>query len=171
MPARFNAHLRGLLGLLQAKVEGRTPDQFEQSLRGTFDSWPFLFANQAESLRLVTVGSGVEGIFTQAAAPPGEIWLVEHCMWRLANGTGANGTLAAAEELGAAMTLMTSNGGFLHLLGDAGQVFLAGSIPVGYASRPFVLMPGDTLGWQLWRAVTAGNFVAWIDLRFVRCAI
>jgi len=170
---RFNTYLRGWLGLLQSQVEGRPPTEFESALRGTLDAYPFLYAERVTWFSLPTTGSANEGFFsaTGLSVPQDEIWLVEHMGLRLANGTGVNGVLAAAEEAGIACGVLAFNAITEHLVGEPSQVFLNGSMPVALASRPFVAIPGDNFGVRQWRSVTAGNFVYTVDLRAVRCKV
>jgi len=168
---RFNAYLKGWLGALDQKNTGEPPTSSEESIRGMLDALPFVYAGRVESTEAVTAGSAVEGFFGAVNVPQGEMWLVQHAAFSLANGTGANGTLAAAEEFGASLTLGSQNLFGYWALQEPQNIFLAGSFPIGQARRPFVAMPGDVIGLFYWRVVTVGNFVSTVRIRFLRCQV
>lgn len=172
MSKPYNTYLRGLLGLLDAKVGGRSPDSFEDSIRLTLDSLQFMLAQRRETLFIATAAFSTTGFKTDAAAaavvPSTEMWMFDN--YAVNSGTA----LIAAEEL-----LMypayraRSNAGVntTQILGQMDRVALALDLPISTNWRPFILLPGDILGVYAQRAVTAATFTVNMMASFIRVSI
>lgn len=145
MPLPFNSYLRGWLGLLDAKVGGRAPDSYNESVQPTLDSYPFLFAQRRETLVDTTAAFGVvTGYqpFPNLVVPSDQIWLCEHI------GCDMGTALLAAETMMFCPAFRSRAGGVLRVVHLANQSFLntAGFKPHSRNIAPFILAPGDDLG-------------------------
>jgi len=171
---RYNALLRGILGALQAKVEGKSPNQLEESIRGVLDVYPFLLAGRREFLAGGTdptaAASGFFPDITGNLTPkPGELFLVEQFV------AYRNTSLAANEYIAFSPAFVgrTVPIGLLHYVMLAPPVgrFVAGDLGSSFAARPFVLVPGDIPGaWVDAVNIAVGTELA-LSMTFVRCEI
>ncbi len=159
MSSPFNTYLRGLLGLLDAKVGGRAPDRFEDALQLGLDAMPFILAQRRESLLGTTATFTTVGMKFDAAAihlvPSDEVWYVDHyCGVQV-------GTLVAAEFLAyqpSIRTQATSGVSTTESTGDNPYVYGVGDRPAVTMQRPLIAIPGDQLGMYVSRATTAASF-------------
>lgn len=154
---RFNTYLRGLLGLLDAKVGGLAPQEFEDTVRGTLDLLPFFQAQRAVVLLGGTGAAGAEGFWPDVTGnlvvPADEIWLVEHfCVQTSAKLALAGDVVQfqpAYQQRSTALGLLTT-----IILGQPMASATNDVWPTNIATGPFLLRPGDTAG--LWIASWAG---------------
>lgn len=174
---RFNRHFRGFLSLLDAKVGGLTPTNYEDAVRVTVDAAEFIFANTREVTAGNTggLGTAAEGFAGDVAGtltvPADEMWLVDNYTTR------ATAILGAAEEL-VAVPAMSSR---LTITGNLGfQVFANvlypgtanfASSPSFHADRPFIALPGDVLGAWVSRIVTAATIDITLTASFSRLKV
>jgi len=175
---RFNTYLRGLLGLLNAKVEGRAPSEILDAISGNLDCYPFLFAQRREISTFSTapIGSASEGSVQWNAAvlnpvvPPGEIWLCErYTIW-------LNVVLPAGEEVTFSPTyLARSQSSGLITIVQVGPSSRALGLPtymtMTSSEAPFVLLPGDEPAIFVERIVSPLTLALVGSLAFVRCQI
>ena len=171
---RFNAYLRGWLGLLDAKIDGRSPTEFEDALRGVLDAFPFVHAARREVQQGgATITPAVPGFYTDTTANltpgPGEILLVDRMTvfseTPLAAATGliiSPGFTARTTPLGLFTRLLHS--GFANR-------FTVGQCPYAVSTVPFVLVPGDIAGVWAAEATLPANYDLILSTSFVRCQI
>jgi hypothetical protein len=161
--ARFNTYLRGWLGLLDAKVEGRAPEQFLDDVRGTLDTYPFLYSQRREFVTGATgnVLATLTGWYTPNGTglrcPSGEVWFVENYSVQV----GVVTPLAAAQELRIVLGTQARQGtlGLFRevLIPTTEMLGIEADSPAWANLRPFVMLPGDEFGFWVARARGAGN--------------
>lgn len=161
--ARFNTYLRGLLGLLDAKVEGKAPSVFLDELRLTLNALPFLYAQRRTVLvgatDNVTLGGWWPSSGNAIRVPPGEVWYVEHANVIF----GHSVPLVAGDHIAASPAYQTRT----DVLGLLTEIAMENSVygefggvtsPSFTASRPFLMLPGDVYGaWVNDCTPAAGN--------------
>lgn len=157
--ADINTYPRGLLGFLDAKSNGKTPTGLADDVRMVLDAFPYYLAQREEAIASSSIAVAAVGpIFPTVDfdVPPGELWYVDHF------GLISSATLAAGETLGVQMSLRQKTVAGQdrdHLLSDqlaAGSA--TGTSVTARAARPFMAMPGNSLGAFVYnRTVFAGT--------------
>lgn len=174
MPLDFNRYPLGLLGLLDAKVRGRTPNELGDVTLPTLDITDFLLAQGVEVLNDDTAAIAVVGRHFGAAArltvPNDEIW---YCHAGSARPTGV--LLAATTYTHVCIhetTLAVGTspiGNFAvgdTVTGTVGQRAMAGN-----QNKPWIMAPGDRFG-LFASTVTLGTAAAFeLFLRFTRLRV
>lgn len=148
MPFPFNRIPRGLLGLLDAKVRGQSPQVLRDELQLTLDGFGFYFAGAAELQAGQTLIPVTEGPITfqnnALIVPNDELWWVDTFS------VGANSILGAGATLNLSpMVRVAAAAGIQltdQLLAPPGPSFGQGSRPVWPAERSFWALPADALG-------------------------
>jgi hypothetical protein len=157
--SRFNTYLRGLLGLLDAKVQGKAPEQFDDTMRVTLGAEPFVYAQTRSTLTDATDANiTIPGryIFNGTLVPADEVWLVKQAGWVL------NDQMGATENFQASLGLLVRQG-VLGIFADmplpCGQlpVFTNLDMPGGAVHGEFVMTPGDRMMMFVHRSVTGTN--------------
>lgn len=155
-----NTYPRGLLGLLNAKTGGRTPQDVTETVQTVLDIFPFYAAQMRETVSansLAIAGTGAIFPTTGFAVPNDEIWLV------LGYSAAMNGVLAVAEFLG--FTLIRRS---LNNAGNSADLILTpqlttglttGLLPQASAQSPFLMIPGDQLGASIYHRVATVNTI------------
>lgn len=158
----YNKYPLGLLGLLDAKIQGKTPNELAQFTQPTLDLAQFLLEQGAEvridDTAAVAANALVLGAASTLRVPEDEIWYVHAFTARptadLLAGTtyeytGAQKTTLAVGTFNAGQFARTSTA-----TATAGFRTLAGN------GRPFLMAPGDELGLWVTRTVlgTAATF-------------
>jgi hypothetical protein len=155
--SRFNTYLRGLLGMLDAKVEGKAPSSFEDTVRVTLDALPFFYAQKRviviDDTDSVVSASGWWPC-TSLQVPPEEVWYIEHAA--VSFGTAIPLPAGAVINASPAYQLRTGALGLLTEIALPTVPFAYGTntVPQFASMRPFVLAPGDRLG--VWAHFVAG---------------
>lgn len=144
----FNKYPLGLLGLLDAKVRGRTPNILTDETQAGIDLVPFLLEQNAESLNDLTAVPGAVGRFFGTNAtltvPDQQLWWVHNFSCR-PDGVLAAGTTQAVRcvhETSLAAGVLTVN----LLVRSDEAVGTAGVQPFTGTASPFLMGPGDRLG-------------------------
>jgi len=171
MPGLINTYPRGLLGLLDAKTSGRTPEALGDQVSMILDVFPFYQAQRRETISGNTAAvAGGGAIFPTSgfSVPQDEIWFV------VGYNVVANAALAATEFLGFVPVHRSQN-----TAGNTADVHLAPALvagsttpvqPASAAQRPFLAIAGDQLGAFIYhRAVYAGTLR--MDAMIVRIKI
>lgn len=170
MSSRFNTYLRGFLGLLDAKVEGKAPAQFEDVVRSTLDAYPFLYAQQRRIQSDVTgavAGSNFYAGGPLVVVPQDEIWLVECCY-------GFPSTLPGAADVQwcpAQRSLNSAGNQRVKLLAPAYIGAMGSSISDEHRSWwPTIGLPGDVFGAEV---LNNTAYVGTMDINvdFVACKV
>lgn len=155
-----NTYPRGLLGLLNAKTGGRTPQDVTETVQMILDIAPFYTAQMRQTVSSNSGPiAGVGAIFPLAgfAVPNDQVWLVQ------AYSAVMNGALAAAEFLG--FTLIRRS---LNSAGNTADLILTpqmvsgvttGLIANASCQLPFLMIPGDQLGAQIYHRVATVNTI------------
>lgn len=156
----FNRHLRGWLGLLDAKTNGLAPSEFSNLLYPQLDAYPFIYSQQRIIRSGTTTAVTSFGFFPAAAltVPADEVWRVEKVFGFV------NTLLAAGEEVQWVPGTRSFNlAGNLRVtplqitsnLTGATQGHTAEQV----STAPFVALPGDEFGASIQRRlVYAGTF-------------
>lgn len=71
-----NRYPQGLLGLLSAKTDGKTPDQASETLSPTLDLTPFYLSGISLSIAEASESGSTIGTFADIEVPTGETWMV-----------------------------------------------------------------------------------------------
>lgn len=165
----FNVYLRGLLGLLDAKVGGKPPSEFEDTLRVVLDAQQFLVAQRQEVLLMTTAAYATLGTKLDATGlgvvPDSEIWLVHRYSCK------QTVVLAAAEFHCFHPTLQgrsTAGTNVTQALSNNFRISTVGDRPIVVAQAPFIALPGDTLGVEATTVTTVGTFTVNMFAAFVR---
>lgn len=175
MARPFNTFLRGFLGVLDAKVSGISPQNFEESMRPVMDVYPFIYAQRRQiaaftTAALVTTDEGFRGSTTTPddIVPSDEVWLVAQHAYNTP-------LLLAAEEFQATPAYKTRSnlGGFTEdfMLNTPPPIALAGTRATCNATDPYILLPGDQVGVWVQRIVTAVSIVVTFKVQFVICKV
>lgn len=170
----FNRHLRGFLGLLDAKVQGQAPEQFEDAVRVVLDAWPFAFIQAREvAFGSAAVTDLAEGYHPDGGGtlivPSNEVWIVQDYCIQTALALLAGETLRANPAYQSRSTTLGLQQ--VMVLGNDGQNVAAGAALSSCANRPFIVGPGDNLGAWVNQVTTAANIVVTFVAAFVRCRI
>jgi hypothetical protein len=150
MSFRFNRTPRGLLGLLDAKVGGQTPQEIAAEVRAVVDAFPLFHAQIREAMTGQTAGNVTAGVNlftggTLIGPPADELWWVEHFSVKCDTSVGAGNTVCIAPMINSAISGSLVGAPIVlnsvRLL--ANQV---GWLAAAAADRAFLMVPGDTLG-------------------------
>jgi len=175
MPRPFNTNLRGFLGLLDAKVQGRAPENFLENVQPTLDAFDFLYAARRRVLQIdcglsSTAGEGFwPGLGGLSQVPQDELWYVDRIT------TFINSPLLAAEELlyYPAVNYRTTLAftGHTVLAQPRDRVSVAGDVPRNPSDRPYLGLPGDVFGVWIEHIVTAATINILIELQLLQLKI
>lgn len=182
MARPFNNYLRGFLSLLDAKVNGQAPAEFEQAVRATLGAEPFLQSQLAETWRANTAAISAVGFLPVTTpwaseipvpwiVPADENWLVHYCSISsvvvIASGSqsGSVGLRMNRFSASAVVTSLTGSSG-----GNANGDFLnvSSNLPAG---ESFLLYPGDEVGGLVRGAGTTPSNVLTLHMRFTRLKV
>lgn len=169
MASPFNIYLRGLLGLLDAKVGGQAPAAFEDAIRVSLDANRFLIAQKQEVLSMATAAYNTLGTKLDAAGlgvvPDSEIWFVHRFVCK------QTVVLAAGEFHCFQPTIFgrsTAGTNVTQGLANNPRISTATDRPMVVAQEAFVALPGDSLGVEATTVTTAGTFTINMFAAFVR---
>jgi hypothetical protein len=144
----FNRYPAGLLGLLDAKVRGQTPNELAQVTYPTVDITQFLLAQGAEAVNDLTAAIGAVGRFFGTAlslvVPNDELWYVHACATRPSAALGAATSYQFKVIHDTALALGASPQ-CLFVRSDTASGTTAGQ-PFAGNGKPFIMSPGDRLG-------------------------
>lgn len=165
MPFPFNRLPRGLLGLLDAKIGGQNPQQLDESVRSSVALDRFYEAQMREaltgtSLALVALGPVFWSTGSMAGVVPAdEMWLIDQYSVQSQG-------MAAGEAL-AIVPLLRVNapaGTYQDIFLDHPVVLTLALNEQAFSTaiRPFVALPGDSLGFQVWRRTAYAGTVSGI---------
>jgi hypothetical protein len=147
-PFPFNRYPVGLLGLLDAKVQGKTPNELAQVTIPEIDITQFLLAQTAIIINDVTAAIGAVGRFFGTAAtltvPNDEIWYI-HAMTSRPSGVLGAGTNYTFRNLHETTLSVGPSAVGPFYKGNQG-VGATGAQPVASSELPFLMQPGDRLG-------------------------
>lgn len=161
MPGLINRFPRGLLGLLDAKTGGKTPQAIADMVIPQLDIERYYLAQFSEAI-IDTSGAvaGVGSIFGASFlldCPNDEIWIVSHYA------VLSSIALAAGETLGLVPSIRfrTNAGGTVDV--DLAAALTVGQGPLLWsrctANRSFVMGPGDRLGAFIYNRVVYAGLV------------
>lgn len=143
--APINRVPAGLLGLLDVKSMGATPNRIEQRIRPIVDMQPYWSAQGRQFVANTpgTVSVNNVGIFisNQLVVPAGKCWLVESHM-AFASTLGAGATLAFAA------TIFGPNNQYI-IAAPLTSTYATGNQPMScleFGGRAFVALPGYKFG-------------------------
>jgi len=149
MPFPFNRRARGLLGLLDAKTGGQTPQELIEALHTTVDAWPLYYAEMRTHISGTTpgpLGVGYSGftVGDSMTVPNDEIWRVFHYAVQVNTVLGAGQNVLVVPSA----LLAVDSGTPLRSVTLTSNRFLAtitGQLATSCADVPFTLLPGDSL--------------------------
>lgn len=161
MPRPFNRYPLGLLGLLDAKVRGQTPNELADVTQPVLELERYLLEQQIEVVTDTTaVVAAVGRVFGAAATltvPQDELWFVHQYAVRPQGAYAAGTTYRFAGMYEANRAVGTvSVGSFVvteTIQGTTGERPTAGNL-----NQPFLAGPGDRLG-AWFSTVTLGTSV------------
>jgi hypothetical protein len=167
--APINRHPNGFLGLLDLKTGGRNPETLFRSVQPVVDMTQFYAESPSELLTAqVAITGDTGGAFFPFTAPVGGVVVPQNEVWYLHYASVTVGfTLVAGQSaLGLPGRRIAGTVSGLSL-GDGSQNsqnslntqlnqahFLATTLPM-------LVQPGDELGLQLWRQVSAAVALNW----------
>lgn len=143
----YNRYPLGLLGLLDAKVRGETPNELASFTQATIDLSQYLLAQSAEvvvddtAAVAANTNFGLNGTLT---VPQDEIWFVHAYSIRTLAALAAGTTIRVWPLLSTALASGTATAG-LFVLGEK-LTATVGERPATATSKPFIAAPGDRLG-------------------------
>jgi hypothetical protein len=147
MPRPYNRYPLGLLGLLDAKVRGQTPNELGEITQPVVELGPFLLAQGAEVLtdNTAAIAANVNlGAAALLTAPQDEVWYV-HAFSARANAVlGAATTVRFQPLHQTALAIGTATAGLFTLA--PGITATTGERPASSAKHPIIIAPGDQLG-------------------------
>lgn len=176
MGIRFNRHLRGWLGLLDGKVGGLTPSDYEAVIRPTLDTWPHLFAQTREVLwgEVTGIAAGSEGwnpcSNTLLTVPQDEVWICEYISGYAELPVDTADRLVFGIAVETTTTLGLSR--FLILSDPYMQQLGLEFSPSSTVQRRYIAMPGDEFGiWIALAGETVGLPNVTITMHMTRCKV
>lgn len=150
MPYSFNRTPRGLLGLLDAKVQGRTPQELAEIVQPMLDMFPLWNAQLREAMSGQTAAAVPVGITalangTLTGPPADELWYVEQYTVKM------DASIAAGQHVVLSPALIARVSGAaagipITLAPPAPIANQIGWIASNTTQRPLLLIPGDVLG-------------------------
>lgn len=148
MPRPYNRYPEGLLGLLDAKVGGRTPAELGDTTIPTLELTPFLLQQAQESVNDLTAAIGAVGRFfgtnLSLVVPDNELWYVDAVMARPSAVLGAGTTYRFFVCHDTALASGVSPQ-CLFMRSDKGSG-TTGEQPSCMTGPPFIMGPGDRIG-------------------------
>lgn len=175
MPRPFNRYPLGLLGLLDAKVQGKTPSELADFTQATIDIERYLLEQQIEVITDTTaVVAAVGRVFGAAGTltvPQGELWVVHQYAVRPQGAYAAGTTYRFAGMYEANRAVGTvSVGSFVvtdTIEGTVGERPTAGNNPQDY----FIAGPGDRMGAWFSTVVLGTSIEHQLVCKFTRLSI
>lgn len=153
--APFNRYPVGLLGLLDAKVQGKTPNELAQYTYPVLELAAFLLEQGQESLNDLTANIGAVGRFFgtngNLVVPDNEIWWV-HSVSARPNAALAAGTTYTVVPVHETALALGPSIQCLYPRAEP-QTGTVGQQPFSGNSTPFLCSPGDRLGAYFAQAV------------------
>lgn len=144
----YNRYPVGLLGLLDAKIRGFTPNELADVTYATLDITQFLLQQNTEAANDLTAAIGAVGRFFGAnltlVVPNDEIWFVHAVMTRPSAVLGAGTTYRFFVCQDTALAAGVSPQ-CLFMRSDKGSG-TTGEQPTTWTGRPFLMAPGDRIG-------------------------
>ncbi len=161
MPRPFNRYPLGLLGLLDAKIQGRTPSELSDFTQATIDIERYLLEQAIEvvtdTTAVVAAVGRVFGVAAVLTVPQDELWYVHQYAVRPQGAYAAATTYRFAGMYEANRAVGTvSVGSFVvtdTIQGTTSERPTAGNSPEG-----FIAGPGDRLG-AWFSTVTLGTSI------------
>lgn len=173
MPNRpYNRYPQGLLGLLDAKVRGQTPNEITDYTQASIELAPFLLQQMSE---VVTETTGVLAATGRAFGANGTLTVPQDEAWYVLDfGVRPSAILAAGVTtrfwgmLDTTLATGTVSVGTFPQTGiGSGTV---GERPYTGPAAPFLASPGDQLG--VWiESVTGAGFTAQLMAKFARLRV
>lgn len=147
-PLPFNRYPVGLLGLLDAKVRGQTPNELEQYTCASVELTPWLLESGQECLNDETANIGAVGRFFGAngnlTVPNDQIWWV-HAFSARPNAALAAGTTYTLQPVHETALSAGPIAQCLFPRGASASGTTAAQ-PFAASDEPFLASPGDRLG-------------------------
>lgn len=148
MPYPFNRYPVGLLGLLDAKVQGKTPRLLQETTQAGVELTPFLLEQGIESLNDLTANIGAVGRFfgtnLNLVVPDQQLWYVHACSAR-PNAALAAGTTYTVQVIHETALANGPSTQCLYVRSEA-QTGGVGTQPFAGNGPPFLMSPGDRIG-------------------------
>lgn len=148
MTRPYNRYPEGLLGLLDAKTRGQTPNELSDFTQATLELAPFLLEQGKEAVNDLTAAIGAVGRFFGAnlslVVPNDEIWYMDAVMARPSGALGAGTTYRFYVCHDTALaTGVSPQCLFMRSAQGAGTT---GEQPAAQTGAPFIMGPGDRIG-------------------------
>lgn len=171
MPGLINRFPRGLLGLLDAKTNGKTPEGLGDLVAPVLDVFPHYIAAMREAQTDTSgaiAGTGlVFGTNGRLTCPSDQIWYVDQFQVRTSVALGA-GEIVGMVPVQRSPNIIGTNSDFD--LAPPVTAGLVGTLARNSARAPFWVLPGDFLGALLYERTNYAGTVR-LDIQFSRLQI
>jgi hypothetical protein len=131
---------QGLIGLLQLRDYGATPQGLAPDLVATVDLTQQYLLNRRETVIATGVAAAIGGVATNLVVPPGEVWYVWEMLANTAPGAGAAARIAPAIQFVAA--------GVFHTVGPYQTVAANEDLKASMTDGPRYVGPGGVLAFN-----------------------